>query len=256
MAEPSTTLKRSGRAPWILLAVVIVVAIGFGLWRFLRGPPLEEVLAEKPRPPAEAAPQPEAKPAPPPDAATTRSLLDAVSPHPLVRRGLSEGDVVRRWVVVTDNLAEGVSPRAQLGFLAPPAPFSVERRGAKTVVAPAAYARYDAFADAVSSVDAAALSRVYGALHGVLEAAYRALGYPNASLDKVTARALRRVANAPVPPGEAEVVPIPGGWAFADPGLESLSQVEKHVLRLGPRNARLVQAKARELLALLPAGAR
>jgi hypothetical protein len=196
------------------------------------------------------------KPAPPPDPKTTRELLDAVSPHPLVRRGLSEGDAVRRWVVVTDNLAEGVSPRKQLDFLAPSAPFSVERRGATTVIAQAAYARYDGFADAVSSVDAAALSRAYGALHGALETAYWALGYPNASLDRVTARALRRIANARIPDGEVAVVPAPGGgWAYADEKLEQLSSVEKHLLRLGPRNARLVQAKARELLALLPAGA-
>ena len=254
---PQTTLKRPGRGPWLLLALAVAAGLGFGLWRFLRGPPLEQVLAEKPKPAAEAPAQEAGKAPPPPDAATTRSLLDAVSPHPLVRRGLSEGDVVRRWAVVTDNLAEGVSPRGQLAFLAPSGPFSVERRGATTVIAPAAYARYDGFADAVASVDAAALSRAYGALHGVLEAAYRALGYPDGSLDRVTARALRRVANAPVPQGEVAVEPIPGGgWAYADPKLEALPQVEKHLLRLGARNARLVQAKARELLALLPAGAR
>jgi hypothetical protein len=36
-------------------------------------------------------------------------------------------------------------------------------------------------------------------------------------------------------------------YAFSDPKLEALGPVEKHLLRMGPRNARLVQAKAREI---------
>ena len=44
-----------------------------------------------------------------------------------------------------------------------------------------------------------------------------------------------------------DVVAVGGIWAFADPALEERGDVDKHVLRLGPRNARIVQAKAREL---------
>jgi hypothetical protein len=36
-------------------------------------------------------------------------------------------------------------------------------------------------------------------------------------------------------------------YVFADPALEALSEVEKHLVRMGPRNERIVQAKAREL---------
>jgi len=55
-----------------------------------------------------------------------------------------------------------------------------------------------------------------------------------------------------VPPGQVAVVPAKGGgYLFADPRLEELGPVEKHLLRLGPRNALLVQEKARQLLAEL-----
>jgi hypothetical protein len=45
-------------------------------------------------------------------------------------------------------------------------------------------------------------------------------------------------------------------WAFADPELEALSAAEKHLLRMGPENARQVQEKLSELAELLgyPAG--
>ncbi len=128
----------------------------------------------------------------------------------------------------------------------------MEQRGGATYISAAAYQRYDAAADAIASIDAAALGRVYRDLHAPLQSAYRALGYPGASLDAVTARALHRLADAVVPPGQVAVVPAKGGgYLFADPRLEELGPVEKHLLRLGPRNALLVQEKARQLLAEL-----
>jgi len=44
-------------------------------------------------------------------------------------------------------------------------------------------------------------------------------------------------------------------WAFADPSLEGLGDVEKQILRMGPRNARILQAKAREISQALGMGA-
>jgi hypothetical protein len=51
------------------------------------------------------------------------------------------------------------------------------------------------------------------------------------------------------------VVRSEGLYAYADPALEALGPVEKHLLRMGPRNARLVQGKAKALReALFPTG--
>ena len=252
--QPRSTLRRPSRAPAVILVLLAIAAgVGVGFWlRSRSGQP--EPTAESEAPLAQDAGQAEGAAAPPAEPARVRSLLEAVSSNPLFRSWVGEGDLVRRWVVVTDNLAEGVSPRAQLPFLAPARPFSVEARGGNTVIAPAAYQRYDAAADAIASIDAAALGRVYRELHAPLQAAYRALGYPAASLDAVSARALHRLADLPLPAGDVAVTPAPGGgYFFADPRLEELGPVEKHLLRLGPRNARLVQEKARQLLAELGA---
>lgn len=250
--EPRSTLRPPRRAPWIALAVAVIVAAGAAVVWYVRRPPAQPAAAPAPAPSAEA-PAAEAPPGPAPvaTAAQVRSLLETVSPDPRFRSWLAEGDLVRRWVVVTDNVAEGASPRGQLGFLAPARPFSVKRRGGREVIAPDSYRRYDDFADIVASVDAQALARVYRSLHPVLEAAYRALGYPNASLDQVTARALRRIEAAPVRDGEVAVVGTGGVYAFADARLENLGAVEKHLLRMGPRNTRLLQAKAHEILLAL-----
>ena len=249
--QPRSTLRRPSRAPGIIL-VLVALAVGVGVGFWLRGRSGEPERAAAPGPVAAADGGEAEGPVATVEPAKARSLLEAVSANPLYRSWIGEGDLVRRWVVVTDNLAEGISPRAQLPFLAPARPFTVEQRGGATYISAAAYQRYDAAADAIASIDAAALGRVYRDLHAPLQSAYRALGYPGASLDAVTARALHRLADAVVPPGQVAVVPAKGGgYLFADPRLEELGPVEKHLLRLGPRNALLVQEKARQLLAEL-----
>ena len=250
METPRSSLRAPSRAPWIALGIAVLVVAGAVVW-YLRErqpapPPTrgdEQAVAE---PAATATPS-----GPDVDAATARSLLDGISEHELVRKGTSQEDVVRRWAIVTDNIAEGVSPRRQLQFLAPAEKFSVATRGGKTVIAPESYARYDRFADAVGSIDAPGAVRAYRGLHGMIERAYRALGYPGGALDQVTARALQRIAEAPLRQGDVEVIDEGGVYEFADPKLEELGEVEKHLLRMGPRNAALVQAKARELLTAL-----
>jgi len=263
MESPRSSLHRSSKGP--LIVVVLAVLVAAGLWASRRFGGREEPSGPPPTSSPGSAPGAAAPGAPAPGAVTgvpdlgqnvgeeeVRALADTISPSELYRRVLAQGDVARRAAVLLDNLAEGASPRRQLEPLGPDRPFSVLRRdGGDTVIAPASYARYDAFADAVASVDARAAARVYRSLHTVLELAYRALGYPEASLDAVTARALHRIAGAPVVEGDVAVAEREGVFVFQDERLEGAREVEKHLLRMGPRNTRLVQAKARELLEAL-----
>ena len=139
-------------------------------------------------------------------------------------------------------------PGKLLACARPTGAFQVERRNGRLYASAASHARYDRFAEAVGAVDAKALARAYQALHGPIEAAYRALGYPQGSLDKASGRVLGRILRAPVPKGDPELVEAGGTlFAFADPKLEALGDVEKQLLRMGAKNAGIVQAKAREV---------
>jgi len=197
-------------------------------------------------PPAEPEPTPEASAA---GEAKLPDLLPKVSPDALVQRGLALEGLVRRTAIVIDNLAEGVSPRRPLAFLAPKGDFRAARRGGRLVVDPASYVRYDAFAAAVTSVDVAALGAVWRTARPAIQAAYRTLGHDGAALDRALARGMRRLANAPVREREPELVDEGGVYVYADHKLEMLPEVEKHLLRMGPGNTRAIQAKAKEILA-------
>ncbi len=247
MEEPTTREpERGGGGKVVLVAITLVLLAGAAwlLWPSAEPPPPPPPPAAAPPAEPAPAPAPEATPAPPRD---PMALLRDASAHAAWRRWIGMDGLVRRWAIVTDNVAEGVTPRRQLGFLEPEGPFAVERRGGRTVISARSYARYDGLADVAASLDARALAAAYRGLHPLLEAAWRGLGHPDGSFDRVTARAIRRIVAAPVRDGDVEVVDEGGVFLYADPGLERLPEVEKHLLRMGPRNARILQAKAREL---------
>ena len=103
----------------------------------------------------------------------------------------------------------------------------------------------------IASVDAKGAAQVVRDLHPLLETAYHKLGYPDRKFDDVAAKALQRIIDAPVKEKTPRLVPKGLVYAFADEKLESLGPVEKLLLRMGPRNTKLIQTKAREVAAAL-----
>jgi hypothetical protein len=239
----------------IAVAVVaILIAAGIG-WYLLK--PKAEAPAPPPPPPVVQA-TPKAADVPVPPAADSdaqlRKAFAGASARPEWAKWLAEGDLLERFVVVADNLAEDVSPRKQLAFLAPAKPFKAVEAKALPTIDPKSYARYDGFADVIGSIDAGAAAGAVRLLHPLLESAYHKLGYPDRKLDDVLQKALQRLIDAPVVEAPIQLEAKGGIYKFAYEQLESQGAVEKHLLRMGPRNTKLIQSKARELSAALKPG--
>jgi hypothetical protein len=251
--RPKTSIRPPSAVPLVLVGLGIVAAAAGGLWWFLgKTPPAPSPGASAP--PAVEGPASATGPSVDPD--RQRALLEAVSANASLRGLLLAPEVARRWAVAVENLANDVVPRKQFESLAPTGAFTVVRRDGKTFIDPQSYRRFDGVGDAVASVNVDAFVIAYAALRPALEAAYRALGYPDGSIDKAAARALHRIEVSPVRDGEVAVVEGTGAtWACADPTMEGLGDVEKQILRMGPRNGRILQAKAREISQALGMGA-
>jgi hypothetical protein len=228
------------RSLWIIVAVVAVALVVGSAFYLNR--PKPEAAAPAPQPQATAQ-QPEA-PLPPAQKtdAEGRKQLAALSSRPEWAQWLATSDLLDRWVVVVDNVAEDVSPRRQLDFIKVAPQGNAPRLD---------YARYDGVADVIASVDAKGFAQVLRELHPLVVTAYHKLGYPDRKFDDVLAKALQRVVDAPVLAQPPKLEPKGANFRFTDDKLESLGPVEKHLLRMGPRNTRLVQAKAREVAAAL-----
>ena len=263
--------RRSTIGWWV--AALALVALGLGVYvLFLRRqPPLTSPVQEA-VPPAQVpgAPVAPSRPEPPPTPggsepesvpttlpplaqsdAPVRELARGLSPNPALSRWLSGEGLIPRFVAVVDNVAEGVSPRPHLLFLAPEASFQTVTRNGRLYVDPRSYGRYDGVADVLASLDPRAAVGLYRQLQPLCEEAYRELGHPPGRFDDVLAKAIQTLLATPVVDGEIELRPKVVTYAFADPRLEALSPAQKHFLRMGPRNVRLIQGELRTLAGAL-----
>jgi hypothetical protein len=224
------------------LGVAALVALGVVGYLFLK--PHPDAPMPAPVPPPEVAQKPADLPLPPAAASDAKLRTDFSQVSPKVSGWLQQPDLLDRFASLVNGLASNESPRKQLDFLAPKERFSTTggHIDAKS------YARYDASADAIESVDAKKLVAAVRGVHPLLESAYHRLGNPSRGFDDAARAALQRIIDAPVVEGDIAVVPHGAIDLFADPKLEVLGPVEKQLIRMGPRNEKILQAKAKEIL--------
>ena len=271
--------RRRRAGPW-LGAALAIVALALGAYVYLGAPPLIAPPAAPPPTVAGSEPAPATQPAPPipleppatppatePEAPAARplpplaesdtlvrELATGLSSHPGLSVWLSTDGILQRFVATVDNLANGESPRPHLLVLAPAAKFRVLHRNARLYVDPKSYERYDLVADVVASLDPQRTADAYRQLRPLCDEAYRGLGKTQGSFDEVLTTAIRSLLSTPVVDGDVELTPKVITYAFADPALERLRPAQKHLLRMGPKNERAIQAELRALATALGIG--
>jgi hypothetical protein len=179
-----------------------------------------------------------------------RGKADELSADPRFKAALKTEELIPRFVSVLGLIAAGKVPTEALSFLAPKGKFAVKKQSGKIVINPRTYARFDAPADIIASVNARTAATLFGTFKPLLQQAYGAQG---ADVSDLLARALAEVVSTPVVSGDIVLVPSEKGitYVFADEALEALTPAQKVLLRMGPQNEAKVQAKAKELAAAL-----
>lgn len=246
----SSSAGGSAGHPWVRLVLIALLVAGGGgvaYWRLTLPAPVAPV-AEVP---VVAAP-PATAPAPPVDFQGTDARLasaaGSLSPRSELKDWLGEPGVLRRIVGAVQLVADGESPRAMLPNLKPSAEFSVSTEGKRQVMSAESCARYDSVAQVLASIDVQALARLYASLRPAIDGAFGEVARPGRHFDEAFGKAVDSLAAVPLSDEPLEVVALPVGvgFAFADPQLEALSPPQKHLLRMGPANARIVVAKLTE----------
>lgn len=189
---------------------------------------------------------------PPLDASDTlvRTLVQGLTESPAVMAWLPTNGLIRNFTVVVANIAEGPTPAKHLKVLRPPAPFRIISRDGSTFVDPRSYDRYATIADAVASVNSADAAKLYATLKPRIEDAQRDLGSAD-SFDRTLERAIVVLLSTPATDGSERLKPKGIGYGYADERLESLTPAQKQLLRMGPRNVRVIKAKLREIAVAL-----
>ena len=240
---------------WIAVALLIAAAgaaayVAF-VWRQPAAPP--QTASGAPAAAASSASPPpgvkgEPMTLPPLDASDTlvRTLVQALTESPAVVAWLPTNGLLRNFTVVVANIAEGVTPAKHLKVLRPPAPFRIATRDGNPWTDPRSHDRYARIADAIASVDPAGAAKLYATLKPRIEDAQRDLG-SSESFDRTLERAIVALLNTPVVDESERLKPKGIGYAYADERLESLTPAQKQLLRMGPRNVRVIKAKLRDI---------
>lgn len=279
VAEP---LTRS-RFPLVHIAVAVLLVAAVGLVWWLGGgdepepppEPVAEVPAFVPAQPAPAPDIPRAPPPPPPAPVAAAEAPAPAPPPPPELPPVEESDTylmaqlsdlgVRPSLLnlfdsahplsvsaaVLDGLSRGNLLRKMIPGGAPAGPFKAEKVGDELYLDPAGYARYDTLVDTLVDLEPATVEQGFHLLRPLYERTYGELGLDPEDLDNSLIRVLDQVITAPVldtPPRLAQDSVM---YTYADPQLESLSPLQKQLLRMGPDNARRLQGHAARVRAEL-----
>lgn len=250
----------------VALAAAIAAAAATG-WLLLNPSepaPAPPVIADPPAPPAASQQPPEADiperapvaeplpPLPTLDASDEwlreqSGALVAAARQPQLAEWLTSSDLLRRASAYIDGLARGAL-LSNIFPLSPPTDrfISHTSNGALWMNA-GNYERYNATVGVISALDAEQLVALFDRARPLLMAAFSELGYTQRQMDGVVLAALDQILATPVIVEPIELTRESVAFRYADPQLESLSRLQKQLLRSGPDNTRQLQRLAAEL---------
>ncbi len=178
---------------------------------------------------------------------TVRKLVGELSSHPELAEWLMTDDMIRNFVAAVDNIANGHSPRPQIDFFKPQGNFQVIEEGGDYFIDPESYKRYNIVTEVFLSLDTKGCVTLYKQLQPAIQEAYQELGYPERDFHTTLKKALGELLKTPVLEENIQVDREVITYKMLDSELESLSQAQKHLLRMGPENVRKIQSKLKDI---------
>ncbi len=168
-------------------------------------------------------------------------------------------EVIRKFVLAVNNIAEGKVIHEYRPVVSPTPPFITETFSVMVEgtaadqerVSPKNYQRYEPYVTTLSLIDSDAAVAVYRRFYPLLEEAFGELGLKKPNFHSVLIAAIDNLLAAPDATGDLLLVRPKVFYQYADPALEQLPQTHKLMLRMGPENARSVKASLRQLRARL-----
>ncbi|MBI3552905.1 MAG: DUF3014 domain-containing protein [Elusimicrobia bacterium] len=244
---------------WIGIVVVGCLATGVGLYlnSKTKAPPPPEPVAASVTPAPGPAPAPAQIPLPSLAAsdAFMRQQGAALSSNPGWADWLKQSELVRRFAAAAEIVANGKIPKDALDFLIPKKKFATVKNGGNVYSDPKNYARYDAQAAVIESIDASAAAKLFTAAKPLLDEACQELGRRSCDIKETALRDIKTLLAVPSVDGPLRLRAKVVTWAMLDDNLENLSPPQKILIRMGPRNGPKVQAKLREFALALGAPA-
>lgn len=236
-------------------SALLVVVIGVGIYFYKFSATVTPPVA----PPVETA-APAAIPAAPPGEPLPkleesdgfiRAKAASLSTDPGFAAWLKTDDILPRFVAAVNMIGKGKVPKDGLAFMAPHKKFMAHKRDGLFYAHASSYARYDAAAGVVASIDAAAAAKFLQMYRPLVQEAYQGLGEQKGDVRNAIILAAEELLKAPAAGTSVALKEKGIVYAYVDDSLENLSPAQKQLMRMGPKNEAKIQAKLREFVQAL-----
>jgi len=145
-------------------------------------------------------------------------------------------DMIRRFVVYVDNIAQGTLPKNQPIFQPLSSKFAVVRQNGVIQLDEQNFKRYEPYLQLLESISVTELKQVFEKYYPLMQQAYAELGYPDAQFRDRLQQAIKVLlespeASLPVLLDQPNVY-----YTYADSALQELPLAQRQMVRLGPDN--------------------
>jgi hypothetical protein len=145
-------------------------------------------------------------------------------------------EMIRRFVVQVDNIAQGQMVPEQAFFKGLSKDFQAKQQGQQYQLDAVNYSRYHPYLELMESAPKAQVVALFNQLYPLLQAAYVELGYPNQQFRDRLQQAFTVLIGAPEVADSPLLVLDSVQYDFADSEVEQLSMAQKQMIRLGQKN--------------------
>ncbi len=145
-------------------------------------------------------------------------------------------EMIRRFVVQVDNIAQGQMVPEQAFFKGLSKDFQAKQQGQQYQLDAVNYSRYHPYLDLLESAPKAQVVALFNQLYPLLQAAYAELGYPNQQFRDRLQQAFTVLIGAPEVADSPLLVLDSVQYDFADSEVEQLPMAQKQMIRLGQKN--------------------
>ena len=163
----------------------------------------------------------------------SRFLAQSLSPN-LVQWLVSE-ELLRKWVILIDQIADGQISNKFLPVQYDMTPFAVIGTPQLATVDPKNFDRATKLVKAFVAIEPEVLVAYYRLWQPLLDEAYAELGKKGTFDDRVV-QAIRQLQSVPAMPDDSELAAKPVMYKFIDPTIEKAPALHKWMWRMGPKN--------------------
>jgi hypothetical protein len=271
------------KTPYALISVVLIIVIALlGMVYFLaqdseeqpfqqqlplsipsseplpKNPEANQLSNEQPQPesgqaepsiPLESLPEQESAPLPPLSESDSVFKLAVLEVSSALEPWVIADELIKKYLIIVNDFAQGLHPHKHFNFLSPGKPFRVNKDVNGIYIAKQSYQRYDQLAAAVDAIDINKAVGMFKLFRPLLQQVFVEFGYAeDYQLEDIFKKAAANIIQAPVIVENVRLIRPAVYYKYADQKLEALNPVQKQMLRMGPENTRIIQAKLRLLL--------